>query len=247
MATNLTTLALTTMGTVTVVELFGPASGDLYAFVILTPLLLIFGEIIPKSVMQQVSEAVAPIVIYPLRWFRYLVYPLIAVFSQVAHLVARLAGAGAAESKLFMTREQLSAVVEVAEKTSHLAAFDQGRIRKVMRVAQATVGEAMIPMAEVVAINQDHPTEEAIAKMRAADVNRLPVYQGTASNVIGIAVLESWDLMDPEVRSRSLASMTGPAHFVWPGQLVEEVLPALPTRADRMAWWSTSMAQRWAS
>jgi putative hemolysin len=111
--------------------------------------LLIFGGIIPKSVMQQTADATAPIVIYPLRWFRFVAYPLIAVFARVARLVAPLAGAGAANSKLFMTREQLSAVVEITEKSSQLAAFDQGRIRQVIRVAQATVGEAMIPMAEV--------------------------------------------------------------------------------------------------
>jgi putative hemolysin len=53
--------------------------------------------------------------------------------------------------------------------------------------------------------------------------------------VIGIAVLESWDLMDPDVRRRTLASLTKPAHFVWPGQIVEELIPELAARDDRMA------------
>jgi len=65
--TNISTIALTTIGTLTMIELFG-AHGDFYAFLIFTPLFLILGEIVPKSVYQQKSNALTPLIIFPLRW-----------------------------------------------------------------------------------------------------------------------------------------------------------------------------------
>ena len=81
--TNISVVALTTLGTLTMIRLFGER-GDLYAFLIFTPLLLTLGEIVPKSVYQQGANRLAPIVIHPLRLFKLLLYPVIAVFSLVA-------------------------------------------------------------------------------------------------------------------------------------------------------------------
>ncbi len=63
--TNLATISLTTMGTLLMIELFG-GNGDFIAILILTPVLLIFGEIVPKSIMQQKSDVITTIIIYPL-------------------------------------------------------------------------------------------------------------------------------------------------------------------------------------
>ncbi len=64
--TNIATVALTTLVTVLFVDLFG-VRGDLYAFLVFTPILLILGEIVPKSIFQQKSDVVAPIAIFPLK------------------------------------------------------------------------------------------------------------------------------------------------------------------------------------
>ena len=71
--TNISTIALTTVGTMLMIGHFGDR-GDLYAFLIYTPLFLILGEIVPKSVYQQESDRIAPIVVYPLRAFAVLFY-----------------------------------------------------------------------------------------------------------------------------------------------------------------------------
>lgn len=231
--TNLATIALTTIGTLVIVDLVGP-SGDLYAFLILTPLLLVLGEIVPKSVMQQTADKITPIVIHPLLWFRLIIYPIILIFSGIARMAAKLAG-GASDSGLFMTREQLSAMVDMAGKSSQFAAFGEGRIRTVMRFAQSSVGEVMIPMAEVVAANIEYGLDDAIKRANAAQVTRVPVYRAVASNVIGIAHLQPWDVMDPDFTARPLDEIMTLPLFVSPYQSVQELIPELATRADRMA------------
>jgi putative hemolysin len=232
--TNIATVALTTLVTVLFVNLFG-VHGDLYAFLVFTPILLILGEIVPKSIFQQKSDVVAPIAIYPLKVFSTIFYPVIIVFSRIARLLARVLGGGKVEQNLFMTREQIRSVVEMSERTSSIDAFDRGRIRRVIRFSDTTVGEAMIPISEVTAINHNRNIMRAIATVRRRGYNRLPVYKGNISNITGIATLTTWDLMEKSTTQKTLDDLTKPAHYVLQLQTIDELLPILRQREDHMA------------
>ena len=232
--TNIATVALTTLGTLAMIRAFGP-QGDLYAFLVLTPLLLILGEIVPKSVFQQKSDLIAPIAIYPLRVFSFLFYPIVFVFSRIARSVARIVGAGKTEQNLFSTREQIRAVVEMAERTSSVDAFDRGRIKRVIRFAETTVAEAMIPAAEITAININRSMKRAIAMVRKRGYNRLPVYTRNTSNIIGVVTLSTWDLLDPELPEKSLEELMKPALYISPYQTIDQLLPVLRDREDHIA------------
>src|SRR5210317_1019367 len=91
--TNIATVALTTLITVLFISLFGER-GDFYAFLVFTPILLVLGEIVPKSIFQQKSDVIAPIAIFPLKIFSMIFYPIVFVFSRIARLLARLLGGG---------------------------------------------------------------------------------------------------------------------------------------------------------
>ena len=232
--TNIATVALTTLVTVLFVDLFGDR-GDFYAFLIFTPILLILGEIVPKSIFQQKSDVVAPIAIYPLKVFSIAFYPIIIVFSRIARLIARLLGGGKVDQNLFMTREQIRSVVEMSERTSSIDAFDRGRIRRVIRFSDTTVGEAMIPISDVTAIEHNRSIMRAIATVRRKGYNRLPVYKGNISNITGIATLTTWDLMEKATTQKNLDDITKPAHYVLQLQTIDELLPILRQREDHMA------------
>lgn len=232
--TNISTVALTTLGTMLMIDHFG-SLGDLYAFLLFTPLFLIFGEIVPKSVYQQKSDAIASIVVFPLRFFSLLFAPIIFVFSRIARLAARLVGGGKTEQNVFITREQVRMVVEMADRGTNVDVFDRVRIKRAIRFADTTVGEAMIPVAEIIAINHDRSTKDAIRIVRRMGYNRLPVYKRNVSNVIGIVTLTTWDLMDPELENKSLEELTKPACYVTSHQAIDELLPVLQQREDHMA------------
>lgn len=232
--TNISTVILVTLGTILMIRYFGER-GDLFAFLVYTPLFLILGEIVPKSVYQQKSDAIAPVIVYPLRLFSLVFYPLIYVFSRVARLAARLAGGGKTDQSFYITRELVRSVVEMAERGSNIDAFDRGRIRRVIRFAETTVGEAMIPVAETTAINRNRTTQDAISLVRNRGYNRLPVYEGNISNVIGIVTLSTWDLMDQDLPGRPLSELIKPAHYVSVNQTIDELLPILRGRMDHMA------------
>ncbi len=232
--TNISTVVLTTIGALLMIRLFGEA-GELYAVIILTPILLILGEIVPKSVYQQKSDGLTPLIIYPLRWASFLFYPIVFVFSRIARATARLVGAGKTAQPLFITREQLRTVVEMAEHGAMMDAFGRGRIRRVIRFAETTVAEAMIPIAEATAISRGSSAAEAIALVRKRGYNRLPVYENSTSNVIGVVTLNTWDLMDREIAAKPLQDLIKPALYVSPLQTIDQLLPMLHRRADHMA------------
>ena len=232
--TNIATIVLTTVGTLLAIRLVGD-SGEWIAFLVFTPLFLVLGEIVPKSVYQHRSTEIAPKAIYVLRVFRVLFFPLVVVFSRLSRLVARVFGGGVLEQNVYMTREWIRSVAEMAERTSTVDAFDQGRIRRVIRFGDTTVGEAMIPIAEVTAINQTKSARRAVAMVRNRGYNRLPVYHRNISNIIGVATITTWDMMDASLLEQPLEDLTKPALYVSPRQTIDQLLPLLRKRDDHMA------------
>ena len=232
--TNIATIVLTTVGTLLVIRLVGD-SGEWVAFLVFTPLFLVLGEIVPKSVYQHRSTEIAPKAIYLLRGFRLVFFPLVVVFSRLSRFAARVFGGGVLEQNVYMTRELIRSVAEMAERTSTVDAFDQGRIRRVIRFGDTTVGEAMIPIAEVTAINQTKSSRRAVAMVRNRGYNRLPVYHRNISNIVGVATITTWDMMDVSLLEQPLEDLTKPALYVSPRQTIDQLLPLLRKRDDHMA------------
>lgn len=233
--TNLATVMLTTLGTLVMIHFFGNEWGDVYALLLFTPILLVLGEIVPKSVFQQKSVVVAPLVIFPLRAFAWLFAPVVFAFSQVARLAAWLAGGGATSHHMFVTRDQLRNIMDMADRTAEAGVFDRIRIQRAIRFADTTVGEEMVPVAEMVAIDNEKDVTEVVRLVRRRGFNRIPVYQGDSNNVIGVIALTTWDLLDPDLGQRQLDELMQPAHYVSPHDSLEELLPILRQRDDKMA------------
>lgn len=232
--TNLATVALTTMGTILMVGLLGER-GDLYAFLAFTPVLLVLGEIVPKSIYQQKAETLAPVIIYPLRAAYLLLFPIIFLFSQVARFATRLAGAGKAAQSVFLTREQFRAVLEMTERRSDVAAFTRGRIRRAVRFGDTPAAGVMTPLRDVTLFDRDGAVDALVEAAQRTGFQPIPVYEGNASNIIGVVSLSPWDLMGEEPLPSSVSDLVRPALFAAPQQTLAELLPVLRKRDDQTA------------
>lgn len=232
--TNLSLVALTTLGTILMIRLFGEY-GEFIAFLVYTPLFLILGEVVPKSVYQQKADTLALIIVYPLQFFSWLFYPVVFLFSWVARRVAQMVDVTVASRELFTNREQIRMVIEMAEHGADIDVFDRDRILRVTRFADATVGEVMIPIAEMTTLSNDKTTVEAVQRARERGHFRLPVYKDEQSQIIGVISFTMWDLMNPELTRRPLTELVQPAHYVTVHQLLDELLPVLQNRKDHMA------------
>ncbi|MGD9169595.1 MAG: hemolysin family protein [Candidatus Thiodiazotropha sp.] len=232
--TNISLVALTTLGTLLMISLFGEY-GDIFSFLIYTPLFLVFGEVVPKSVYQQKADVLAPRIIFLLRVFSYLFYPLVLVFSSIARLAVRLIGIKAPRHNLFITREQVRMVLEGAEQASNIDVFDRDRLIRAVRFAGITVGEVMIPIAEVIMLSHRQSVASAVHIVRKHGYFRLPVYEDEPGKILGVVSLGIWELMDPELKSRTLSELRKPALYVVENQPIDEIVWELQLREDHMA------------
>ena len=231
--TNIATVAIATLGALICIDLFGP-SGDLLSVLILTPFLLIFGEVVPKSIFQQKADALVGYIIYGLRFFAYLFYPVIFVFSRVARFATRLVGGGSQRDNLFITREELRVLLDIGDSGAGASTIDRRSIRRIIRFADTTVGEAMIPLADVVGFNERRGMSDAVQTVIKHGYNRLPVYQGNITNVQGVLTLSTWDLMDAGIGEKTVAAYLQSPLYLSPKQTVDQTLPLLQARADHM-------------
>ncbi len=232
--TNLATVTISTLGALIFIDLLGP-SGDFISILVMTPILLILGEVVPKSVFQQNADSVVPRVIYTLRFFSYLFYPLIFIFSRVARFATRIVGGGAEPQNMFITREELRVLLDITETAASPSTIDRKRIRRIIRFADTTVGEAMIPLADVVGLNEIRSMEEAVHRVMTHGYNRLPVYSRNITNVKGVLTLNTWDLMQQDIMQHSISDYIRPALYLSPKQTLDRALPQLQARKDHMA------------
>lgn len=233
--TNIATVTISTMGALLFIDLFG-AAGDIIAVVIFTPFLLILGEIVPKSVYQQKADIIATYIIYPLRFFSILYAPVIFVFSRIARLFTRLVGGNIQTKDGFITREELRTLLEISETSAQSRRFDKEKVRRIIRFADTTVGEALIPLAEVVGIHDGATMQEAMNTAWRTGFNRLPVYKANMTNIHGILTLDTWAMLDPETAKRPISEFVTKSMFISPKQTIDQVLPLLQSRPkDHMA------------
>jgi len=232
--TNIATVTISTLGALVFIDLFG-SSGDIISVLILSPILLIFGEVVPKSVFQQKADTLVNFSIYVLRFFSYLFYPLIIIFSTVARFATKIVGGGEAPQNMFITREEIRVLLDLSESASDPSTIDRKRIRRIIRFADTTVGEAMIPLADVVGFNETRDMKEAIRVVIKYGFNRLPVYRGNLTNVKGMLTLSTWDLMEMDLEDKPISDYICPTLYLSPKQTIDQALPQLQARDDHMA------------
>ena len=231
--TNVATVTISTMGALICIDYFGE-SGDIISVLLLTPFLLIFGEIVPKSIFQQKADTIVGYIIYGLRFFSYAFYPVIFIFSRVARFAARLVGGGSVRDNMFITREELRVLLDIAETGAGVTRIDRKSIRRIIRFADTTVGEAMIPLADVVGFNETRNLGQAVQTVIKHGYNRLPIYQGNITNVQGVLTLSTWDLMDEEIADKPIVDYMQPPLYLSPKQTIDQTLPLLQARKDHM-------------
>ena len=224
LGTNMSSIALTTVGTLLMVELFA-GQGELIALIVFTPLFLILGEIVPKSVYQQKANTVTPIIAYPLGWLQIILWPLVLLFSRIAKLAAWMIGGSTSEDTA--TSDQFLAAVRMAETSGAAEAFSRGQVRNVLRFAQMTAAEAMYPLSEARVASRDADMAELVAIRRESGQRLIPLYDTTPSNITGVAALECWDLIDPDLETRKTEDFIGAVRFVPQLQPVSEIIEML--------------------
>jgi putative hemolysin len=154
------------------------------AFLILTYLSVVLGELVPKSIALQRAERLAVWLAVPLDWLGRVAYPLVWVLQKSANGIARLFGVRPAPAGMTMhTEEDIRLIVA---QTEEIPAAEEEMLYKVFDFADKEAHDVMVPRPEVVALSIELPPQEALAAVIDSPYTRYPVYRGSLDDVLGI-------------------------------------------------------------
>lgn len=229
--TNIAVVTNSTIATALMIDLFGE-QGSWLAVILVAPLIWVFGEIVPKSVFQQRADTITPYVIYILRFFSIVFWPILIFFVTLSKLLSRLAGARE-EHNPFTLREQIQSMVQMPpQEGGDIQAIEKTMIRRMFNFSETTVYKVMVPLIDVNAVEKRSTVGEAVRLAVQCSHVRLPVYDGRIDRVIG--VLNSMDLLGVD-ESASIEPFISPTRYVPASKSAEAMLVELRKDGDAMA------------
>ena len=196
---NVVNIGASALATTIATKIFGSAGAGI-ATGVMTILVLIFGEITPKSIAKQKSEKVALKVSKIINVIVKILKPFIGIFTAISSIFIRLFGGDPKASEPFITEEELRTMVGVSEEEGVLEDVEKEMIFNVFDFADAHVKDVMVQRVDVIAVDIDASYEEVLDIIKTEQFSRIPVYNQTIDDIVGI--LNVKDLIMAEKNSK---------------------------------------------
>jgi CBS domain containing-hemolysin-like protein len=157
------------------------------AFVLITFLHVVFGELIPKNLALQIPDRAALWIARPLLGFTYLSRPLILLINGTGSFILRLAGYKTTGSvALVHTVEELLLLIEDTEEAGMLEPDQAEFVENVFRLSSKRVGECLVPREKMAVLEVSTPPDKVLEAVRSGAHTRMPVYEGDLDRIVGI-------------------------------------------------------------
>ncbi|MCP4409204.1 MAG: HlyC/CorC family transporter [Gammaproteobacteria bacterium] len=220
--TNIAVVTNTTMATALMIALFGPSYSWL-AVVLVAPLIWVFGEIVPKSIFQQKADEITPRAIFLLKFFSYLFYPILIVFSLLTRLLAKLVGGGK-ESNIFTLREQIISMLRLSEPQGDVHPHQGKMIRRMFHFSETEAAQIMVPLVDTVGVAKDARCDQVTRLSHESAHRFLVVYDDRIDRIIG--VVHALDLLGKDSDS-PITPYIRPARYVSGSKSAQHLLQEL--------------------
>ncbi len=233
---NLSVITASTLATIIAVDL-DFTGAEVVSTVLLSLIVLVFCEITPKSAAVQAPERWARWLVGPVELFTIVLRPLVRALTWITGGLVRLfGGRGTHRVSPFVTEDELRLLVEVSEEEGVLEEEEREMIDNVFELSDTAVREVMVPRVDMVTVEADTPVEEATQMVLQGGQSRVPVYDDTLDNIIG--VLYAKDLLRVYASGQKPATvrhLVRPAYFVPESKRLDDLLRELQQQRVHMA------------
>jgi CBS domain containing-hemolysin-like protein len=188
----------------------------------LTPLMLVFGEIIPKAITREWATTLILWLYRPLTWAAVILMPFVAVSNAVVRALLRAVGAREPDSRHFVSREELKALLALEPGEADVTTQEAELIGKIFDLGDTTVREVMVPLVEVAMLPEDAPPEEAIRMIHQRGFSRIPIYRERETSVVG--VVAAMDLLSRGAEASRLAELARQPYYVPESKRIDDLL-----------------------
>ncbi len=159
------------------------------SIIYITVLLLIFGEILPKTIFRVKADSLSLRFAYVLRLSEYVLAPLISLVQTVTKLLVSIVDRGASTPNPDAQREELRLLATMGEKSGNLLTEQRRMIHSLLNFQNRTVAQVMVPLVDIIAIEKTTKCEEFLQIAAESGYSRIPVYDGRVYDIIGIVNL----------------------------------------------------------
>ncbi|MBQ9608102.1 MAG: HlyC/CorC family transporter [Lachnospiraceae bacterium] len=161
-----------------------------YSTGILTFLVLIFGEITPKTLATKYSLKLSMIFVYPISWLMFILTPVIWILNLITGLIYKILHVDIDADNSQMTESELRTVVNVSHEDGVIEPEEKFMISNVVDFGDALCKDIMIPRADIVCADANSSYEELITLFMSESYSRIPIYEESKDNIIGILYLK---------------------------------------------------------
>ncbi len=182
---NVVNLSMSSLATVLFIQLLGADIGPTVATAVMTVLVLIFGEILPKSYAKGHAEQVAMNFVPLLSFIKVILTPVVIFFTGLQKLVSHH-GKESGEDTPSVTEDELKTFIDTVEEEGVLDAQESDIIQSVIDLDETTVQEILVPRVDMVALNMNASQEEIMDLLENCSFTRIPLYEGTIDHCVGM-------------------------------------------------------------
>jgi len=208
---NLVNIAASSCCTAIFMQLFveingGDAIASAVSTAVLTIIVLIFGEIVPKILAKQHSTLICKISAFPLQILTYILYPIVFIVMVVMNLLRRLWGKDS-DGTPDITGDELSSIIDTVEKEGVIDEESGDLLQSSLEFSDTTVEEIMTPRIDLHTIDLDDDAEDIATAIEESTYSRLPVYRDSIDDILGILHLNQYYKEAVDAKSIDIESL----------------------------------------
>ncbi len=195
---------------------------------VMTLLILVFGEIFPKSIATRNNIITARIVILPLYWFSKFFFPLIKILDFIRFILGKV------KYRPTVTEEELISIVEVVEEEGQIKQEEKELIRNIFEFDNTSTSEIMTPRSDMFVIDADKPL--ALKAIMKSGFTRIPVIEKEIDNLIGILNIKDFFMHVATGKAKpNIRNIMRKPYFIPENKKLDTLLHQFKERKDHMA------------
>jgi Mg2+/Co2+ transporter CorB len=236
---NAVNIAASALATGVLLNWFGEI-GVVYATVVMTILIVIFAEVLPKTAAFNAPDRLALWVARPIDWTVRLLAPVLIGIEWLVKRMLRLLGMNVGESEsILLPHEELRGAVDLLHREGGVERLDRDMLSGLLDLRDLTVSDVMVHRTEMITVCADDLPEQAVNAVLQSEVTRVPLWKGKPENIVGIVhakdLLRAIQTADGDLAKVDIAAIARPPWFVPEIRPLSEQLKAFRRRKTPFA------------
>jgi CBS domain containing-hemolysin-like protein len=199
----------------------------------LTPLMLVFGEVIPKAVARERATGLILVLFPMIEGVGKLLAPLTWGANTLVGRALSLVGRQPTSTRQFVSREELKLLLQMEPEEADVTVTEAEMIDKIFDLGETAVREVMVPLVDVAALPETASPDDAVCLIRERGFSRIPVFTDRAFNIVG--VVTTMDLLRLGGQAPDLRSLMRPATYVPETKRIDDLLREMQKNRVQLA------------